>query len=154
MTIPPVITISNADGYNSEKQNALNDLIVTERNRWTSKVAHRNSSNNESIYKATEDVNSTLFLDVNYVNDNIIFLHGWINTKNLRKDDWTKIVSFDKEISAAYLYGTASTLYTPEKDAGALIAMKTEEDSIYLIPFFSNEYLVEITIVGLLDSSN
>lgn len=58
MTIPPVITISNADGYNSEKQNALNDLIVTERNRWTSKVARRNNSNNENIYRATEDVNS------------------------------------------------------------------------------------------------
>ena len=47
MTIPPVITISNADGYDGNKQNALNDLIVTERNRWTSKVAHRNNSNNE-----------------------------------------------------------------------------------------------------------
>ncbi len=150
MTIPPVITISNADGYNIQKQNALNDLIVTERNRWASKVAHRNNSNNENIYKATEDVNDTLFLDVNYVNDNIIFLHGWINTKNLRKDDWTKIISFDKELSAAYLYGTASTLYTPEKDAGALIAMKTEEKSVYLIPFFQQEYLIEVTIVGLL----
>lgn len=154
MTIPPVITISNADGYNSEKQNALNDLIITERNRWSSKVAHRNNSNNESIYKATSDVNSTLFLDVNYENDNIIFLHGWINTKNLRKDDWTKIVSFDKELSVAYLSGTASTLYTPEDDAGALIAMKTEGESIYLIPFFQQEYLIEVTIVGLLDSSN
>lgn len=149
MTIPPVITISNADGYNSQKQNALNDLIITERNRWTSKVAHRNSSHNESIYKSTEDINDTLFLDVNYENDNIVFLHGWINTKNLRKDDWTKIVTFDKEISAAYLSGTASTLYTPEDDAGALIAMKTEGDSIYLIPFFQKEYLVEVTIVGL-----
>lgn len=152
MTIPPVITISNADGYNSEKQNALNDLIVTERNRWTSKVAHRNNSNNENIYKATSDVNSTLFLDVNYENDNIIFLHGWINTKNLRKDDWTKIVSFDKELSASYLYGTSSTLYAPEKDAGALIAMKTESDSIYLIPFFQQEFLIEVTIVGLIKS--
>lgn len=149
MTIPPVITISNADGYDNNKQSALNDLIVTERNRWTSKVAHRNSSNNENIYKSTGDVNNTLFLDVNYENDNIIFLHGWINTKNLRKDDWTKIVSFDKELSAAYLYGTASTLYTPEDDAGALIAMKTTSDSIYLIPFFQKEYLVEVTIVGL-----
>ena len=93
---------------------------------------------------------NTLFLDVNYENDNIIFLHGWINTKNLRKDDWTKIVSFDKEISAAYLYGTTSTLYTPEDDAGALIAMKTESDSVYLIPFFQQEYLIEVTIVGLL----
>lgn len=150
MTIPPVITISNADGYDGNKQNALNDLIVTERNRWTSKVAHRNNSNNENIYKSTGDVNNTLFLDVNYENDNIIFLHGWINTKNLRKDDWTKIVSFDKEISAAYLYGTTSTLYTPEDDAGALIAMKTESDSVYLIPFFQQEYLIEVTIVGLL----
>lgn len=154
MTIPPVITISNADGYNSEKQNALNDLIVTERNRWTSKVAHRSSSNNENIYKATEDVSSTLFLDVNYENDNIIFLHGWINTKNLRKDEWTKIASFDKEILAAYLYGTASSLYKQEDDAGVLIAMKTEEDSIYLIPFFQQEYLIEVTIVGLLNNSN
>ena len=150
MNIPPVITISNADGYNNQKQNALNDLIVTERNRWTSKVAHRNNSNNENIYKSTEDVNSTLFLDVNYENDNIIFLHGWINTKNLRKDDWTKIVTFDKELSAAYLYGTATTLYTLEKDAGTLIAMKTKSDSIYLIPFFQQEYLIEVTIVGLL----
>lgn len=154
MTIPPVITISNADGYNSKKQNALNDLIITERNRWTSKVSHRNSSNNENIYKSTGDVNNTLFLDVNYENDNIIFLHGWINTKNLRKDDWTKIVSFDKEISAAYLSGTASSLYTQENDAGTLIAMKTEGETIYLIPFFNNEYLIEVTIVGLLNSSN
>lgn len=84
----------------------------------------------------------------------ILYLHGWINTKNLRKDDWTKVVSFDKELLAAYLSGTATTLYTPEDDAGVLIAMKTEGEFIYLIPFFQQEYLIEVTIVGLLNSSN
>lgn len=150
MLLRPITTISNADGFDSKKMEALNGLIITARNRWSEK-ATQSSISSSTVKLGFTKVNGAVTAGRPYLNNHIISCHAYINGNSIPEKRWQEIIECTQEIVAFTLSGSASEQSETSLDISNYIMFKFEGNKIYAMKLQDCAYTFETVITVLVE---
>lgn len=150
MLLRPITTISNADGFDSKKMEALNGLIITARNRWSEK-ATQSSISSSTVKLGFTKVNGAVTAGRPYLNNHVISCHAYINGNSIPEKRWQEIIECTQEIVAFTLSGSASEQSETSLDISNYIMFKFEGNKIYAMKLQDCVYTFEVVITVLVE---
>lgn len=150
MLLRPITTISNADGFDSKKMDALNGLIITARNRWMEKVV-QSSISSDTVKLGFTQVNGAVTAGRPYLNDHIISCHAYINGNSIPEKRWQEIIECTSNIVAFTLSGSASEQSETSLDVSNYLMFKFEGNKIYAMKLQDCAYTFETVITVVVE---